>query len=83
MESFIVKNGGKMNLYSLRTKLNNERTKHSKLVSRRKIEMDIIWSNIFFPLFKPFSATLVETNGEMIVHFGLKAWNFAQTEFRP
>ena len=42
METYIDMNRGKMNLYTLRTKLNNERTKHCKLASKRRIEMNII-----------------------------------------
>ena len=42
MEAFIEKNGGKMTLYTLRTKLNNERTRFANQVKKRKLQMNIL-----------------------------------------
>lgn len=41
MEDFVIKCGGRFNLYTLRTKLNNERKKFKSRLERRKREMNI------------------------------------------
>ena len=37
-----------MNYYTLRTKLNNERTKHANMMKKRKKDLNISRGNLFF-----------------------------------